>query len=108
MLSLRLSLAPNNGGSSGEDGSNNSGSSSSVDDGNGSNSSKDHSSGDKHPKDRSGQGGKGGSGGGAGQRWCSLHNSTSHNDANCYKQGSIRLPKVPFTPQMYSVPTALM
>lgn len=28
--------------------------------------------------------------GAAGKKWCSIHNSTTHNDADCYQQGAFR------------------
>ncbi|CAN0529257.1 unnamed protein product, partial [Scytosiphon promiscuus] len=40
-----------------------------------------------------------GSGGSAGQKWCSTHKSTTHNDAECYAQGAPR-------PQVSSAHTA--
>ncbi len=34
--------------------------------------------------------GKASPGGAAGKKWCSIHNSTTHNDAGCYQQGAPR------------------
>ena len=33
---------------------------------------------------------KSGSGGSAGQKWCTVHKTTTHNDAECYSQGAPR------------------
>ena len=48
----------------------------------------------KQDKNKKGPAAKGykkpGSGGGGGQKWCSVHKSTTHNDAECYKQGAKR------------------
>ncbi|CAN0323514.1 unnamed protein product, partial [Scytosiphon promiscuus] len=37
-----------------------------------------------------GQKKKSGSWGSAGQKWCSTHRTTTHNDAECYAQGAPR------------------
>ncbi|CAN0592678.1 unnamed protein product, partial [Laminaria digitata] len=33
---------------------------------------------------------KSGSGGSAGQKWCTVHRTTTHNDDECYVQGAPR------------------
>ena len=37
-----------------------------------------------------GQKKKSGSGGRAGQKWCTVHRTTTHNNAECYAQGTPR------------------
>ena len=37
-----------------------------------------------------GQKKKSGLGGSAGQKWCTVHRTTTHNDAECYAQGAPR------------------
>ena len=45
---------------------------------------------DKKPQNKKLSGGKAGAKGAAGQKWCSLHKTTSHSDEGCYEQGAPR------------------
>ena len=45
---------------------------------------------DNKQKNKKSSGGKDGAKGADGQKWCSVHRTTSHNDEECYEQGAPR------------------
>lgn len=65
---------------------------------------KDKNSKKKTPRAKAGFGGRVG----GGQKWCSVHKSTTHDDVDCYQQGAPRPQKgSAFTTTMFSAHTFL-